>query len=267
MQKILFLHHSTGNCIWLGDTSSLTYKFTRKGTVQRIFDEYNKQSGAGYMISDMIFPKKAPYGWKNYPYDYYNIWVKNAGPVNYLEEPTLEILTREYDVIIMKHCFPVAKILEENGPADIDSEVKTLGNYKLQYEALKKKMHSFPYTKFIVWTPPAIVRSQITPEQALRLSSFHKWITGEWNEEGDNIYIWDFYSYETEGELYLKDENAYSVLDSHPGKKFSEKMANVFSTFIIDVIENRITDKKITIKDGRQKSVPAYSAGDTEKVS
>jgi hypothetical protein len=267
MQKILFLHHSTGNCIWLGDTSSFTYKLTRKGAMQRIFDDYNNQSGAGYMLLDLVFPKKAPYGWKNYPFDYYNIWVKNAGPQKYMEEPTLEMLTREYDVIILKHCFPVSKIIEDSGDANIDSELKTLANYKLQYEALKRKMHSFPYTKFIVWTPPAIVRSQTTPEQAARAHSFYKWIVDEWNEEGDNIHLWDFYAYETEGGLYLKDEYAYSVADSHPGKQFSERMANVFSTFIIDVIENRVQDKTVTYKDGRQKSVSAYSAGDIEKVS
>jgi hypothetical protein len=106
-KKIIFLHHSTGNCIWLGDTSNIIYKFTRKGTVQRFFDEYNKINGTQYNISELAFPKKQPYGWRNYPYDYYYIWVKNAGYEMFMEEPTLEILTSEYDVIIFKHCFPV----------------------------------------------------------------------------------------------------------------------------------------------------------------
>jgi len=30
----------------------------------------------------------------------------------------------------------------------------------------------------------------------------------EWDEAGDNIFIWDFYSYETEGGLYLLDKYA-----------------------------------------------------------
>ena len=34
----------------------------------------------------MSFPKPNPYGWNNYPYDYYNIWVKNAGEELYMEE-------------------------------------------------------------------------------------------------------------------------------------------------------------------------------------
>lgn len=184
----------------------------------------------------MVFPKKSPYGWKNYPYDYYNIWVKNAGTGSYLDEPTLKMLTPEYDVIIFKHCFPVGRITEDKGAPDINSEEKRLENYKLQYNALKEKMHSFQNTKFIVWTPPAMLKSQIIPEQAKRTNEFYRWMIDEWDEKYDNVFIWDFYKYETEGGMYLIDEYAYNPGDSHPGKKFSEKIAPLFCQYIIDVI-------------------------------
>ena len=38
----------------------------------------------------MAFPKASPYGWHNYPYDYYDIWVKHAGNEPYMEEPSME---------------------------------------------------------------------------------------------------------------------------------------------------------------------------------
>ena len=112
-----------------------------------------KKNKTDYVISELSFPKKSPYGWENYPYDYYNIWVKNAGQDPYLEEPTLEILTAGYEVIILKHCFPVSRISEDAGTPNIDSDEKRIENYKLQYNALKQKMHQFPHNKFIVWTP------------------------------------------------------------------------------------------------------------------
>ena len=59
----------------------------------------------------------------------------------------------------------------------------------------------------------------------------------EWDEEGDNIYLWDFYHLETEGGLYLKNEYAVSPDDSHPNPSFSGKAAPLFAQFIIDVIE------------------------------
>lgn len=266
-KKIIFLHHSTGNCIWLGDTSNIIYKFTRKGTVQRFFDEYNKINGTQYNISELAFPKKQPYGWRNYPYDYYNIWVKNAGCEMFMEEPTLEILTSEYDVIIFKHCFPVGRIQEDTGIADINSEEKRIENYKLQYEALRGKMHSFPDTKFIIWTPPAIVQNKVSAGEAERAYKFYRWIMDEWNEEGDNIFIWDFYKYETEGSLYMNELYAFNNNDSHPNRSFSEKMALRFSMFVIDVIENRVEKEGLTEKsDGYQEFLSAHSAGDNTEV-
>ena len=239
MQKIIFLHHSTGRCIWVGDSNKYLFRITGKGSVQKFFDDHNLKNKTDYIISSQIFPKKYPYGWKNYPYDYYNIWVKHAGSQKYLDEPTLEMLAPEYNVIIFKHCFPVGRIQPDKGMPDVASEEKTMENYKLQYNALKEKMHSFPDNKFIVWTPPAMLRSQVTDEQALRTYEFYRWLIDEWDEDGDNIFMWDFYKYETDGGLYLEEKNAYGPGDSHPGKTFSEKVAPLFCRFIIDVIESK----------------------------
>ncbi len=238
MQKIIFLHHSTGRSIWVGNTNRYIYRLTQKGNVQKFFTEYNKKHKTNYIISDLIFPKNSPYGWKNYPFDYYNIWVKNEGPDPFMEEPTLEILTSEYNVIIFKHCFPVCKVLEDTGNPDVNSEEKRVENYKLQYNALKQKMHKFPDNKFIVWTPAAVVKTLLTEEEAKRTHQFYRWILDDWDEKGDNIFVWDFYKYETEGGMYLSDKNAYSPDNSHPGKNFSASIAPVFSKFIIDVIES-----------------------------
>ena len=107
--KIIFLHHSTGNCIW-------------KGGVPEWISKYNTDNSKNYSIIKQAFPKGKPYAWKNYPFDYWNIWVKNAGTQAYMEEPTLEMLTPQYNVIIFKHCFPVAHIVEDTGTPDITSE-------------------------------------------------------------------------------------------------------------------------------------------------
>lgn len=236
MTKIIFLHHSTGKCIWLGNTNKYLYKLTGKSAVRDYFKLYNKKNGTDLHIEERAFPAKSPYGWKNYPYDYYNIWVRNAGDRPFMQEPTLEILTREYDVIIFKHCYPVSKIAADTGTPDINSDIKTLENYKLQYLALKNKMHEFPNTKFIVWTPAVMIKSRLSEDEAKRTREFYKWMTGEWKEKGDNIYIWDFYKYETGGGLYLLDKYAEGENNSHPGKMFAAHAAEHFCKFITDVI-------------------------------
>jgi hypothetical protein len=239
MDKIIFLHHSTGSSIWVGKTNKYIYKVTQEGDVQKFFADYNKKNRTNYEITQLAFPKTTPYGWNNYPYDYYNIWVKNAGEIPYLEEPTLEILTKEFDVIIFKHCFPVSRISEDTGNPDIDSDEKRVENYKLQYNALKQKMHEFPNNKFIVWTPVVCTKNTMAEDEAKRTYQFYKWMIDEWDEKGDNIFIWDYYKYETEGNLYLLDKNAVDPDNSHPNREFSAIAASLFSNFIIEVIESK----------------------------
>ena len=237
MNKIIFLHHSTGKVIWRGNTNRYIGKLFKKGDVKTYIRKYNKSAKKNYHIEELYFPRP-PYGWKNDPYDYYNIWVKNAGENPYMEQSTLEILTKEYDVIIFKHCYHASKNSEDTGNPDINSVERRLENYKLQYEALKQKIHEFPENKFIIWTPAVHIEKNLSEEQARRTLEFYNWMLNEWDEKGDNIYIWDFYKYETEGGLYLLDK--YSDGSSHPNQAFGARLAPLFAQFIIDVSEGTI---------------------------
>jgi hypothetical protein len=247
--NIIFLHHSTGAVIWNGSKTSfarkaawkvssrLAEKIKTKPRLPRLFKEYNKENNTNYIIRDMIFPKSSPYGWNNYPFDYYNIWVKHAGEHSFLEEPTLEMLTKENQVIIFKHCFPVCNIQTDQDSSDINSDVKTISNYRLQYEALREKLHEFPDTKFILFTGAAQVKSTLKEEEAKRAKEFFEWVKNDWDMPQDNIYLWDLYNLETEGELYLKNEFARSPEDSHPNEYFATKAVQLMFNRIIDIIE------------------------------
>lgn len=238
--NILFLHHSTGHIIYHAgeDRNVLLRKlFPRKAFVEKWFDDYNKINNTHFIITNQFFPKNKPYGWNNYPYDYYNIWVKHAGIQPYLEEPTLEILTKKYNVIIFKHCYPVSNIEEDHIP-DINSSTKTLENYKLQYEAIKQKLYEFPQTKFLIWTGAIQVEKNISQDQAERAKEFFLWVKNEWDKPDDNIFIWDFYNLETDGTLYLINNYSQSNNNSHPGKLFAKKVAPLFCKKIIEVIHH-----------------------------
>lgn len=260
--NVLFLHHSTGAVLWQGNSSSSLQSFALKisdrlanilapeGQLQVLFGNYNRENKKNYIIKEQIFPKAEPYGWQNYPFDYYNIWVRNGGANSFKEEPTLEILTQQYKVIIFKHCFPVSNIMQDQDTVDINSNIKTSGNYKLQYEALKEKLHQFPNTKFILFTGAAQVEAAITPDEALRAKEFFNWVLEEWDVENDNIFIWDFYSLQTDGGLYFKNEYAVSPEDSHPNTEFAGKVVPLLFNRIIDVLEN---DGKNTQVNGEKK--------------
>ncbi len=248
--NIIFLHHSTGEHIWNGKPPSLfnravrkisrdfAMKIRKKGQLPKLFEKYNENNDTSYLIDEMEFPRISPYGWNNNPYDYYNIWVKNAGNKPFKEEPTLEMLTKEYDVIIFKHCFPVSNIQPDLDSADIDSYYASMENYKLQYDALRKKLHEFPNTKFILFTGPVQVKANLSESEATRAREFFIWVREEWNLTDDNIHLWDLYELETEGKLYFKAEYAVSTNDSHPNKKFASGISRLLFNRIIDVIEN-----------------------------
>jgi hypothetical protein len=78
----------------------------------------------------------------------------------------------------------------------------------------------------------------MSEEEAKRTYQFYRWMIDEWDEKGDNIFIWDYYKYQTEGSLYLLDINASAPDNSHPNKEFSAKVAPLFSRYIIDVIQS-----------------------------
>ena len=250
---VIFLHHSTGECVW-------------NGGVVDWFAAYNKAHKSEFSITERAFPGDAPYGWNNYPFDYWNIWVSHAGPKAFKGEPTLEMLTKSHSVIVFKHCFPVSAVEEDTGKADVAGEDKRAENYKLQYEALKKKMRSFPATKFIVWTGPALIQAETDDATAKRAQAFFDWVVKTWDEPGDNIYLWDFRALETEGGLYLK--GAYALDDSHPNEAFSRKVAPLFCQRVLDVIHGQGDRRDRTgksapagplPKDGPSKTPPAKS--------
>jgi hypothetical protein len=256
--NIIFLHQSTGDYIWHGGapttfrklirklSPTFDEKLSKKSLLPTYFINYNKENGTNYRIEELQFPKPAPYGANNMPFDYYNIWVNNAGVKPFMEEPTLELLTKDYQVIIFKHCYPVSSIKKDQDSSDIKSYVHTIANYKLQYLALRDKLHQFPKTKFILFTGAVQVRANIKEEEAIRTKEFFTWVKDEWDLKEDNIYLWDLYNLQTEGGNYFRDEYAESPFDSHPNSEFASKAANLLYKRIIDIIENDGSETQLT---------------------
>jgi hypothetical protein len=219
--RVILLHHSTGGVIW-------------GGGVPEWFTDYNSAHSTSYLIVETAFPGDG-YPWANYPYDYWNIWINHAGSSAWSGQPTLEMLTKEYQVIVFKHCFPVSDISADTGSPSISSASQTIENYKLQYNALKAKLATFPSTRFVVWTGAALLQTETNADSAERARQFFDWVKGTWDEPGDNIYVWDFRALETDGGLYLLPE--HSAGDSHPSAAFATEVAPYFCQRVIDVLE------------------------------
>ncbi len=226
---VAFLHHSTGDRIW-------------QGGVPAWFTSYNNNNGTQYVITEIDYPDHT-YGWENYPYDYWNIWVNHAGQSPYQGQDNLVDLTAQYDVIIFKHCYPASLVKPDTGSPDITSSQKRIENYELQYNAVKQMLLSYPNNRFLIWTGAAMTEAEMLQwhdaSYAQRARQFFEWVKNTWDQPGDNIFVFDFFELETEGGIYLLPAYADGPLDSHPNATFSQTVAPWFSQRVVDVIEGR----------------------------
>jgi hypothetical protein len=236
-QKAVFLHHSTGGNVY------------KEGNVNAWITDYNKENNSKIELTERAFPNK-PYKWKNYPFDYWNLWVNGACDSAEPGIVCMKTLSRDYRMIIFKHCFPGAQVLEDTGNPDIKAESKSLENYKVQYRALREMMDQYPDNIFVVWTLVPLHRLSTTPENAQRAKEFVKWVDGEWlTEDGkshDNILIFDFWGLTAEKKekpgqgqincLRYEYERSHESGDSHPNTKANEAVGPIFAKFIADVL-------------------------------
>lgn len=243
-QKILFIHHSTGGNVYT------------QGNVAAWMTNYNTTHAKNYQLTERAYPD-TPYPWENYPYDYWNLWVNPASTCNSsnVNIECISSLVQNYNVIVFKHCFPGAGIGADQATSSVSSNVKTLGNYKLQYRALRAIMDGYPNNKFIVWTLAPLHRNATNVADAARAKQFVDWVKNTWlTEDGKshpNIFIFDFWGIVAESSttpangqvncLKYAYEGDHNGNDSHPNQAANQVAGPLFGQCIVNAIENKTT--------------------------
>ncbi len=236
--KVLFLHHSTGR------------NLLSEGNVIEWFAKFNESSSWKVEFVERTYPAK-PYAWKNYPFDYWNLWVNGKCDS---KEPGIECLatlSSEYDAIVFKHCYPAAGILEDEKPS-IYSERKSLENYKLQYRALRDMMDKKQDTLFIIWTLVPLHRLATNVEGATRAGEFVRWVKNDYLKEDNkahpNIKIFDYWGIVAETGpaspkgmlncLKYDFERNHASPDSHPNSLANATAGPLFAKFVVDAVDS-----------------------------
>lgn len=232
----IFLHHSTGAGVFF------------EGNVAVWIADYNNEHGTDLEITEFAYPD-SPWGWENYPYDYWKLWVDGSCNNTQDNIQCLDKLCENYDLIIFKHCFPGAGIEAGNGNGDVTSPEKTLNNYKLQYRALLALFDQYPDNKFMVWTLAPLHRLATNSEQANRAAQFVDWVKNSWlTEDGNehtNVFIFDFFGLVAEqnenpvnGQQYCLKydyEGDHSGNDSHPNLLANETIGPIFAAEVASI--------------------------------
>jgi hypothetical protein len=186
------------------------------------------------------------------------LWQRSLGTITrrlgMKQEPSFVELVANYNVVIMKHCFPSSDVLEDMGKADPTSPRRSLENYKAIYRLLRDKFDKSPDTLFIVWTLPPKHRlfepsEGSKDENAARATAFSQWLKRDFLSEGGshpNIYIWDFRDLVVDPNtnfLKYEYESSHESPDSHPNELANNETGPKFAQFILDSIAD-FTDSK-----------------------
>lgn len=171
-------------------------------------------------------------------------------------EKNFSELIQDYDVIIMKHCYPASDVLDDTGLIDPSSIRQSSENYKAIYRLLRNKFDQNPDTLFIIWTLPPRHRLFEPSEgdkdaNASRATEFSNWLMGDYlTEDGPhpNIYIWDFRGLVMDTNTnFLKYEYEldHNASDSHPNSLANNHAGPQFAKFIVDTIADFYGDNKV----------------------
>lgn len=239
--QAVFLHHSTGGAVF------------GAGQVESWISNFNSDNSTNYAVTERAYPN-TPWPWANYPYDYWKLWLDGDCNNNQAGIECIESIANNYELIIYKHCYPGAGIKEDQGSPELNSSVKSLENYKLQYRALRDLMDGMPATKFMIWTLAPLHRLATNADDAARANEFVEWVKNDFltedEKEHPNIYIFDFFGAVAElsdspenGQQYCLKynfEKSHDGSDSHPNTDANVYAGPLFASAIVNALSGKI---------------------------
>jgi hypothetical protein len=239
-ENIMFLHHSVGSGLING------------GGVRNLFATYNTQHGTnfefwdhGYNANGIHDQNGTYYGNYNVPYDntdvggFYDLFMQplHTPPDNafsyFMLPHQMGTRTITHEVFIFKSCYPNSNITSE----------AMLNQYKTWYLAIRNVMDAHPEKIFIPLSPPPLVRSATTPENAARARRFAYWLaSSEYTAGHPNVFVYNFWAdlaeHDSTSIYYNCLRAAYGGAgdDSHPNDTGNQACGPIFVNHIINAI-------------------------------
>jgi hypothetical protein len=239
--NIMFLHHSVGSGLING------------GGVRNLIASYNTQNGTNLEFWDHGYNGDGIHDQNGTYYNSYNIPYDNTDPIGFydlfmqpLHTPPdnafsyfvlphqMGTRTITHEVFVFKSCFPNSDITSES----------MLNQYKTWYLAIRNVMDAHPEKIFIPLSPPPLVRSATTPENAARARRFAYWLaSSEYLQGHPNIFVYNFWAdlaeHDSSSIYYNCLREAYGGAggDAHPNMLANQTCAPHFVACITNAIE------------------------------
>jgi hypothetical protein len=239
-ENIMFLHHSVGSGLING------------GGVRNLIATYNTQHGTnlefwdhGYNANGIHDQNGTYYNNYNIPYDntdpsgFYDLFMQplHTPPDNafsyFMLPHQMGTRTITHEVFIFKSCYPNSDITSES----------MLNQYKTWYLAIRNVMDAHPEKIFIPLSPPPLVRSATTPENAARARRFAYWLASpEYTAGHPNVFVYNFWADLAEHDSTSIYYNCLRVTyggaggDSHPNDLGNQTCGPLFVNHVTNAI-------------------------------
>ena len=226
----MFLHHSTGACIW-GPNDSNT-------SIPDEIDNYN--AAHGYTGDDEVYMGEE--GFPLNPWD--NEWKRWHDIFDGTDATaSIEPFYDSEKIIVIKSCFPSSGIESWGSPSDtLDPDYKSVYNYKWHWRNFINVMKNHPDNFFAVWTNAPLVPNATNDAQAQLSDKFCRWAKDSlalgldpvFGDFPPNVYVFDFFHKLAGADGKLQLQYAQDEWDSHPNAAATELVAPQFVEEIFD---------------------------------
>ncbi len=227
-RKAMFLHHSTGSCIYGPNGSSVS--------VPTEVTKYNSSKGFSGLSAVSMSQGSWPSDdneWEHWSRIFEG---KDAGNI-------ISNFYNNYSIIIIKTCYPSSAIVSWGSATDtLQPAKKSVFNYKRHFRKIINVMKRNPNNFYVIWTNAPLVASATNNTQAILSDAFCRWAkdTLEKGKDADfgafpaNVYIFDFFHKLAGTDGKLMQKYAKSSGDSHPNGAATEYVAPQFVTEVFD---------------------------------
>lgn len=224
----IFLHHSTGACIW-GPNGSNT-------SIPDEMSSFNMLHGyTGVQAVTMNEEWWAP---DNNEWVTQHDFFENTSPVT-----GIGFYLPGNKIIVIKSCFPSSSMVGAGQPSDtLNPELKTVYNYKWHWRHIVRVMNQHRENFFVIWTNAPLEPGSTNASEAALSKWFCTWAkdtlaTGLDPDLGvfpPNIYVFDFFRKLTSPDGMMRSMYAAGSGDSHPNAAATALVAPQFVTEIFD---------------------------------
>ena len=225
-RKAIFLHHSTGGNIYYKGSNT---------TVLKELANYNMAKS--FTGNQKITMAEEWFGVGN------NEWNTMRNFVEGTNGYKISNYFSQYNVIIIKSCFPSSEVISEGSSADTKNPIiKSIYNYKWHWRSMVKYMQKHPEIFFVIWTNAPLEAASTKSEWAANAKNFCNWATNilakgldsEYGAFPPNVFVFDFFGKLTDSNGNMKDIYKTKSGDSHPNAAAADLIAPQFVKEIFD---------------------------------